>query len=106
MSKEEQRQRIVKRLHDPKRNWKYDPSDLAARRRWDDYRSAFETALQATSTAEAPWYVVPADHKPTTRVVVASIIVQTLKRIGPRFPRPAAKLLEEIETARQVLDSP
>lgn len=106
VSKEEQRQRIVKRLHDPKRNWKYDPSDLAARRRWDDYRGAFEMALQATSTVEAPWYVVPADHKPTTRVVVASIIVQTLKRLGPRFPSPPAKLLEDIEAARQVLDNP
>ena len=105
ISQDEQRRRIVKRLHDPKRNWKYDPSDLAARDRWDDYRGAFEAALQATSTDEAPWYVVPADHKPTARVIVASIIVQTMERMDPRFPVPDAELSREIEVARRILGS-
>lgn len=103
ISQQEQRRRIVKRLHDPKRNWKYDPSDLAARDRWDDYQRAFEAALQATSTSESPWYVVPADHKPSARVIVASIIVQTLERIDPRFPLPDEKLSREIEIARRIL---
>ena len=104
VSKQEQRRRLVKRLDDPARNWKYDPSDLAARRRWEEYQLAFETAFRATSTNAAPWYVVPADHKPAMRVIVASIIVETLARIDPRFPRPDAKLLRDIEAARGALD--
>lgn len=103
VSKQEQRRRLVKRLDDPARNWKYDPSDLAARRRWEEYQQAFETAIRATSTDAAPWYIVPADHKPSMRVIVASIIVETLTRIDPRFPRPDAKLLRDIDTARRTL---
>ena len=100
VSKQEQRRRLISRLNDPAKNWKFDPSDLAARSRWDDYHRAYEAAFAQTSTPEAPWYVVPADHKPAMRLIVATVVVETLKAINPEFPKPDERLLQEIEKAK------
>ena len=94
---------MIGRLNRPAKNWKFDPSDLEARGRWDAYHQAYEAAFAATSTAEAPWYIVPADSKPAMRVIVASIIVEVLAAMAPKFPEPDAKLLQAISEARKAL---
>ena len=102
ISKEEQRRRLRRRLDKPAKYWKFDPSDLQARSLWDDYQRAYAAAIAATSTASAPWYVIPADSKPAARVLVASIIVATLKAMSPSFPPPIATE-QELEVARASL---
>lgn len=102
ISKEEQRRRLRRRLDKPAKYWKFDPSDLQARSLWDDYQHAYAAAIAATSTAPAPWYVIPADSKPAARVLVASIIVATLKAMAPSFPPPIATE-QELEVARESL---
>ena len=105
ISKDVQRQRLLQRLDDPSKRWKFDPSDLLARRYWDAYQRAYGAAIAATSTAIAPWYVIPADNKPAARVLVASIVVATLKAMAPRFPASAAtrQREQELEAARRDL---
>lgn len=88
ISRDEQRRRFAERLEDPAKHWKFDPRDLDARARWDAYEAAFEEALARTSTDAAPWYVVPADRKWFRDLVVASVLVETLR--GLRLTPPAA----------------
>jgi PPK2 family polyphosphate:nucleotide phosphotransferase len=92
ISRDEQRARLQKRLDDPEKRWKFDPSDLEARSKWDRYQIAYEHALTETSTETAPWYVVPADQKWVRDVAVARILVETLRRIDPQVPPPLASL--------------
>ena len=103
VSKREQKERLLERLNDPTKHWKYDPRDLEARSRWNDYQHAYESAFDATSTKQAPWYIVPGDNKPAMRVIVASIIVETLARMKPRYPEPDAALIQSIRSARKAL---
>ena len=103
ISKKEQRARLLDRLNDPTKHWKFDPADLEARSRWDDYLRAYASAFAVTSTKQAPWYVVPGDSKPAMRVIVAAIIVETLAAMKPRYPEPDAALLRAIKTARKAL---
>ena len=103
ISKKEQKARLLERLDDPTKHWKFDPSDLKARSRWDDYLRAYEWAFEATSTKQAPWYIVPGDNKPAMRVIVASIIIETLSRMKPRYPEPDATLQRAIKAARKAL---
>ena len=86
VSKEEQKRRLMKRLEDPEKHWKFDASDVVERGYWDDYAAAFEAALSATSTAWAPWYVVPADHKWVMRALVASIITGHIGAMHLAYP--------------------
>ena len=88
ISKAEQRKRFESRLHEPRKRWKFQPSDLAERERWDDYQTAYAAALGATSTAEAPWYVIPANHKWFRNWAVSCVLVDTLDRIDPHYPEP------------------
>lgn len=80
LSKEEQKNRLLRRLDIPEKNWKFSPSDLKERRFWDQYQACYEEAINATSTPEAPWYVVPADNKKACRTIVADIIYDELKK--------------------------
>lgn len=105
VSPEEQRRRLTDRLRNPKKYWKFDPSDLEARLRWDAYGRAYEQAFEATTKDAAPWYVVPADNKPAARVVIASIIVEALTAMDPRFPDADEALVKDIETLRRSLGS-
>ncbi len=89
ISKEEQRRRLQARLDDPTKHWKFNPADLEARARWDDYQAAYAEALSRTSTPYAPWYVVPADRKWYRNLVVAAVLVGTLEALDPRYPPPA-----------------
>ncbi len=87
ISKDEQRERLLERIHDPLKNWKFQVGDLEERKYWEQYTEAYEHALERCSTAAAPWYVVPADRKKTRDVLVAEVVVETLERMNPTFPR-------------------
>jgi PPK2 family polyphosphate:nucleotide phosphotransferase len=91
ISHAEQRRRFLARAEDATKHWKFSPADVAERAHWDAYQEAYEQALRATSTADAPWYVIPADHKWFLRTAVASIIAQHLADMDPRFPEPPAE---------------
>jgi PPK2 family polyphosphate:nucleotide phosphotransferase len=86
ISKEEQARRFKSRQERPDKHWKYNPGDEKERQHWDDYQAAFADAITATSTDEAPWYVVPANHKWYRNWVVASILVDTLRDMNPQYP--------------------
>ena len=87
ISRAEQKERLLKRLDDPAKNWKFNPADLEERRLWDSYTAAYLEALSRCSTSWAPWYVVPADKKAVRDVLVAEMLVQTLEGMNPQFPR-------------------
>jgi PPK2 family polyphosphate:nucleotide phosphotransferase len=100
ISAEEQRKRLIARLRDPSKHWKFNPGDLNERARWQDYTDAYADAIRATGTADAPWYVVPADRKPVRDVLIAQVVVETLERMGPRYPPSetgVADLLAQLE---------
>jgi PPK2 family polyphosphate:nucleotide phosphotransferase len=105
VSKKEQRKRFLSRLEEPEKNWKFSPSDVAERDRWDDYMRAYEEMIQNTSSERAPWYVVPADHKWVTRLVVASAIVETLEELNLAYPKVDAEKRKALEAARQTLET-
>ena len=86
VSKTEQRRRFLERLHDPAKKWKFSVNDVNERLRWKEYMASYEMAMRATSTAEAPWYVVPADHKWFTRLAVAAIVIETLESLKLHVP--------------------
>jgi len=96
LSKEEQRKRFLERIDDPDKNWKLGSADLVERGYWKQYRKAYEACLQATSTRHAPWYVVPADDKPNARLIVSQVILETLRSLDIRYPRPDAKRRREL----------
>ena len=104
VSEGEQRKRFLARLDEPEKNWKFAAADVEERRHWDDYMKAYEDALEATSTEQAPWYVIPADHKWFTRLAVADVIVEALEEIDPRFPEVSATQREELARARALLE--
>jgi PPK2 family polyphosphate:nucleotide phosphotransferase len=103
VSKNEQRKRFLERLNDPGKNWKFSLADLAERDRWSDYMRAYEEALSATSTRHAPWYVVPADNKWFTRLVIADIIVDTLEGLNLKYPALTPQQKRELAEARRRL---
>ncbi len=105
VSREEQRKRFLERLDVPEKNWKFAMTDVMERAFWKDYMRAYEDAISATSTEWAPWYVVPADHKWFTRLVVAQIVVDTLETLRLEYPKVDAKRKKEIVEARQVLEA-
>ena len=90
ISREEQRQRLLARLDEPAKRWKFSAGDIAERKLWDKYMAAYEDAIRATSREHAPWYVVPADSKPFARLVVARAIVDTLSRLDLKYPKVGA----------------
>jgi PPK2 family polyphosphate:nucleotide phosphotransferase len=103
VSKDEQRRRFLERLERPEKNWKFSASDLAERGYWDDYMRAYEDALAATSTECAPWYVVPADQKWVTRVVVADVLTTAIRSLGLEFPKVTAQERQVLADARSQL---
>jgi PPK2 family polyphosphate:nucleotide phosphotransferase len=103
VSKGEQRRRFVQRLDDPAKNWKFSIRDVDERLRWTDYMRAYEDALGATSTHDAPWYVLPADHKWFTRLAIARIIIDTLEGLDLHFPPLDRGKQRELAEARRRL---
>ncbi len=92
ISKEEQKQRLQRRLDDPKRQWKVSLSDFEDRKRWKDYQRAYEDALTECNSKDAPWYVVPADKKWFRNLAVSQILIETLEALDMRFPKPTVDL--------------
>lgn len=89
---DEQKERLQARLDDPSKIWKFNPGDLKERARWDEYTQAYEDAINKTSTVEAPWYIVPANKKWYRNLVIASVLVDTLKKLDMQYPVPAEDL--------------
>jgi PPK2 family polyphosphate:nucleotide phosphotransferase len=104
VSKEKQRQRFLERLEDPDKNWKFSAADLKERGRWGDYMRAYEEMIRHTATPHAPWHVVPADHKWFTRLVVAQVIVETLKSLHPAYPPVDSARRAELSRIRRALE--
>jgi PPK2 family polyphosphate:nucleotide phosphotransferase len=103
LSKKEQKRRFLQRLENPEKNWKFSVADVRERECWDDYMKAYEEMIAATSTKSAPWYVVPADNKWYTRVVVAAAIVDTLKNLKLEYPKLTPEERKRLEAAKREL---
>jgi PPK2 family polyphosphate:nucleotide phosphotransferase len=103
ISKDEQKNRFLSRLDEPRKNWKFNPDDVAERQYWDRYMHAYEEALNGTSRPWAPWYAIPADRKPYMRAAIAEIIVRTLSSLDLRYPEPDATALVGFDEAREKL---
>jgi len=103
VSRREQQRRLLARLDDPAKNWKFSAGDLVERDKWRDYQAAYAEAIAATSTSHAPWYVVPADHKWFPAVVVADAIVEALEELDLSFPTPTPMQRRELRAARRRL---
>lgn len=95
IDKEAQKERLLSRLKEPEKRWKFDPSDLIAREHWKDYMDAYEEILERTNTAYAPWYIIPSNHRWLRNLIVAHIIVKTLENLKMSYPE-AAMPLDEI----------
>ncbi|GMW03058.1 MAG: PPK2 family polyphosphate--nucleotide phosphotransferase [Candidatus Hydrogenedentota bacterium] len=106
VSKDEQRERFLARIDEPEKNWKFNAGDVEERKHWDEYMRAYEKCLSATSTKNAPWYVVPADDKKNARLIVSEIVRQTLRELPMEFPKVDKARLEELKAFRATLSEP
>jgi PPK2 family polyphosphate:nucleotide phosphotransferase len=105
VSKEEQKERFLERIEHPEKNWKFNQGDVAERAHWDDYQRHWSTAIARTSTEQAPWFVVPADRKWFTRLLVAEAVVCGLEELELDFPRLEGARKKELEAARRALEA-
>jgi polyphosphate kinase 2 (PPK2 family) len=103
VSRKEQKNRLMARLDKPEKHWKFLIADLHEREFWDDYMRAFEEAIRATASKHAPWFVVPADNKWFTRLVVAAAIAITLEKFDLAYPEVSAEMKKELAAARAAL---
>ncbi len=103
VSKHEQQKRFLERLDNPDKNWKFSANDAKERGYWNDYMKAYEDMIRETSTKESPWYVVPADNKWFTRIVVAAAIIDTLGSLKLSYPKVSASKREELAAAKEAL---
>ena len=104
VSKEEQKKRFLQRLEEPGKNWKFSAGDVRERQCWDDYQKAYEDMIRNTAKKHAPWYVVPADNKWFTRLVISTVIVDTLESLQLEYPKVNAEKKKELEAARKQLE--
>ncbi len=103
VSKKEQKRRFLERLENPEKNWKFSGNDAKERQWWNEYQDAYEDTIRNTATKGAPWYVVPADNKWFTRVVVAAAVVDALGSLGLKYPKVDKERLKELAAARKAL---
>lgn len=103
LSKKEQKRRFLARLDEPEKNWKFSAADIHERQYWDDYQEAYEDMIRNTSSKRAPWYVVPADNKWFTRLVVAEVVAQTLESLNLSYPKVDDAKLKELQAAKKLL---
>ena len=103
LSKGEQKRRFLERLENPDKNWKFSANDAKEREFWNDYMDAYEDTIRNTATDDAPWYVVPADHKWFSRVVVAAAVIESLASLNLAYPAVDQKKLQELEAAKHAL---
>ena len=100
VSKKEQKNRFLKRLETPEKQWKFNAGDIRERKFWDNYMIAYEEAINATSTKTAPWYVIPADNKWIMRMVVAEILATRIKDLGLKYPKVSSEAMKELALAK------
>lgn len=105
ISKEEQRKRFLKRIDDQKKNWKFSTADIIERKFWKQYMKAYEDCLTATSITNAPWYVIPADDKENTHLIISQIVLDSLRKLKMSYPKPDAKRIQELKTIRNLLQN-
>lgn len=105
LSKDEQRERLLARIDEPEKNWKFSEADVKERALWDDYQHAYAAALGATSTEQSPWYVVPADDKKNARLIISEIILDSLRALKLTYPKTTAKRRRELQEIRQQLEN-
>ena len=103
VSKKEQEKRFLQRLDEPEKNWKFSAADVRERQCWDDYQEAYEDMIRHTASDSAPWYVVPADHKWFTRLVVSAVLVETLESLKLAYPTVDAQKRKELAAAKKEL---
>jgi PPK2 family polyphosphate:nucleotide phosphotransferase len=103
LSREEQRKRFLKRIDRPEKNWKFSMADIEERKYWPQYTEAYEACLGATSTRQAPWYIVPADEKPNTRLIVSQIILDTIRDLKLTYPETSPQRRRELKLIRKRL---
>jgi PPK2 family polyphosphate:nucleotide phosphotransferase len=103
VSKKEQKRRFLERIDEPEKNWKFSSADARERGHWKDYMKAFESAIQGTATKESPWFVVPADNKWFTRVVVGAAIIDALASLDLHYPKVGKEKLKELAEAKKAL---
>ena len=104
ISKEEQRKRFLARIDTPDKHWKISPSDIAEREHWDEYMEAFDECIANTASDEAPWFVIPSNHKWVSRALVANILVETIRGLKLKYPEVTDAKLKAIEAARRELE--
>ena len=104
LSKKEQKKRFLARLDEPEKNWKFSANDIHERKYWDDYQDAYEDMIRNTATKHAPWYVVPADNKWFTRVVISTVIVDALESMDLAYPKVDEKKRKELQEAKKLLE--
>ena len=105
LSREEQRKRFLERIDEPDKNWKFSLADIHERKYWKHYMEAYEACLKATSTRQAPWYVVPADDKENARLIVSQIVLDALSEFKMAYPRTTAKRRRELQAIRKLLQN-
>lgn len=105
ISKEEQKRSFLARIETPDKNWKFSATDARERALWDDYMKAYEEAISATSTEEAPWYVIPADKKWFTRVAISEIIIKKLESLDLHYPVVTEEHKQDLLKAKELLES-
>lgn len=103
VSKQEQKRRFLERIDNPDKNWKFAPSDVEARGLWDDYQRSYEDMFKHTSTKYAPWYIVPADNKWFTRIVLNDVITDTLEKLNLRYPEVSKEHRAALQEAKEIL---
>ena len=105
ISKDEQKERLLSRLKNEDKHWKFSLSDLSERKCWDDYQTAYEEAFFQTSTNEAPWYIIPADYKWVARTLVADLVVRRICALDLRYPTTTDEMVQELKKARESLEN-
>jgi PPK2 family polyphosphate:nucleotide phosphotransferase len=104
VSKEEQRERFLSRIDEPEKNWKFNRGDIEEREYWSDYMAAYEACLEGTSTRHSPWFIVPADDKQNTRLIISEIILHTLRKLKMKYPVLDEKRRNELRSLRKLLE--
>ena len=104
LSKDEQRKRFLARIDDPEKNWKFSNADIEERRYWKDYRKAYEDCIEATSTKDCPWYILPADDKENARLIVSQVILDTFESLKLQFPPTSDASRKELQQFRKQLE--
>jgi polyphosphate kinase 2 (PPK2 family) len=105
VSRKEQKKRFLDRLQQPEKNWKFSVGDIRERARWDDYQHAYQEAIAATATPHAPWFVVPADNKWFTRLIVVEAMIEALDELDLRIPKMSPGEQAALEAARRQLEA-